>query len=66
MNHFTKCLFSAKFGSDISCGTKTISSGNITLVKAYSLVSNRGRSQNCQNLNFLHIFVARLQEAHLP
>ena len=29
-------------------------------------MSNRGRSQNCQNLNFLHIFVALLQEAHFP
>ena len=29
-------------------------------VKAYSLVSNRGRSQNIQNLNFLHISVTLL------
>ena len=29
-------------------------------LKAYSLMSNRGRSQNFQNLNFLHIFVALL------
>ena len=27
---------------------------------------NRGRFQNCQNLNFLHIFVAHFQEAHFP
>ena len=26
----------------------------------------RGLSQNCQNLNFLHIFVAPLQATHLP
>ena len=32
----------------------------ITSLKAYSLMSNRGRSQNFQNLNFLHIFVALL------
>ena len=25
---------------------------------------NRGRSQNCRNLNFLHIFLALLEEAH--
>ena len=35
-------------------------------LKVYSLMSNRGRSQNCQNLNFLHIFVALLQEGHFP
>ena len=29
-------------------------------LKAYSLMLNRGRSQNFQNLNFLHIFVALL------
>ena len=29
-------------------------------LKAYSLMSNRGRSQNFQNLKFLHIFVALL------
>ena len=27
---------------------------------------NRGHSENCQNLNFLHIFVALLKEAHFP
>ena len=27
-------------------------------LKAYSLILNRGRSQNVQDLNFLHIFVA--------
>ena len=27
---------------------------------------NRGRSENFQNLNFLHIFVALLLEAHSP
>ena len=31
-------------------------------LKAYSLMSNRGHSQNFQNLNFLHIFVALLSE----
>ena len=29
-------------------------------------MSNRGRSQNFQNLNFVHIFVALLQESHFP
>ena len=29
-------------------------------LKAYSLMPNRGRSQNCQNLYFLHIFIAPL------
>ena len=28
------------------------------------MMSNRGRSQNFQNLNFLHIFVALFREAH--
>ena len=32
-------------------------------LKAYSLMLDRGRSQNFQNLNFLHIFVDLLQEA---
>ena len=32
----------------------------------YSLMSNRGRSQNFQNLNFLHNFCDLLQEAHFP
>ena len=35
-------------------------------LKAYSLMLNRGRSQNFQNLIFLHIFVALLLEAHIP
>ena len=37
---------------------------NLTLevLKAYSLMSNRGRSQNFQNLNFLHISVALHKE----
>ena len=29
-------------------------------------MSNRGPSQNCQNLNFVHIFVALIEEAHFP
>ena len=29
-------------------------------LKAYSLINNRGRSQTCQNLNFLYISVALL------
>ena len=29
-------------------------------------MSNRGRSQNFQNVNFLHIFLALLKEAHFP
>ena len=33
-------------------------------LKAYSLISYRGRSQKFQNLNFLHLFVAFLQEGH--
>ena len=35
-------------------------------LKAYSLISYRGRSQNFQNLNFLHLFVAFLQKGHFP
>ena len=35
-------------------------------LKAYSLISYRGRSQKFQNLNFLHLFVAFLQEGHFP
>ena len=35
-------------------------------LKAYSLISFRGRSQKFQNLNFLHLFVAFLQEGHFP
>ena len=33
-------------------------------LKAYSQISYRGHSQKIQNLNFLHLFVALLQEAH--
>ena len=36
------------------------------MLKAYSPMSNRGRSQNFQNLNFLHIFVGLLYEVHFP
>ena len=35
-------------------------------LKAYSLISYRGRSQKFQNLNFLHLFVAFLQKIHFP
>ena len=35
-------------------------------LKAYSLISYRGRSQKFQNLNFLHLFVAFLQEGNFP
>ena len=35
-------------------------------LKAYSLMSNRGRSENFQNFNFLQIFVALLLWAHFP
>ena len=35
-------------------------------LKAYSLMLKRGRSQNFWNVNFLHIFVALLKEAHFP
>ena len=35
-------------------------------LKAYSLISYRGRSQKIQTLNFLHLFVAFLQEGHFP
>ena len=38
----------------------------IALLKAYSLISNRVRSQKCQNLNFLHLFVAFLRKIHFP
>ena len=36
------------------------------MLKAYSLISYRERSQKFQNLNFLHLFVAFLQEGHFP
>ena len=36
------------------------------ILKAYSLISYRGRSQKFQNLNFLHLFVAFLQKIHFP
>ena len=46
--------------------TRTIG-GPITLtLKAYSLMLNRGRSQNFENLNFLNISVALLKEAPFP
>ena len=32
--------------------------------KAYSQISYRGRSQKCQNLNFLFLFVAFLKKIH--
>ena len=35
-------------------------------LKAYSLRSNRGHSQNFQKFEFLHIFLALLKEAHFP
>ena len=35
-----------------------ISSDHMHKLKVYSLMSNRGPSQNFQNLNFLHISVA--------
>ena len=35
------------------------------VLKSYSLMLNRGCSQNCQNLNFLHIFVAFLAHTSL-
>ena len=46
-------------------GTKFTGSGKLGL-KAYFLMLNRGRSQNCENFSFLHIFVALLKEAHVP
>ena len=33
-------------------------------LKKYPQISYRGCSQKCQNYNFLHLFVALLQEAH--
>ena len=36
------------------------------MLKAYSLMWNRGRSQNFQNLIFLYIFVALLKEHTSP
>ena len=46
------------------CGKKGL---NVKFqLKAYTLMSNRGRSQNFKNLNFLHIFLALLKEAHFP
>ena len=46
---------------EVKASTNVSSSmdGNAHL-KAYSLMLNRGRSQNVQNLIFLHIFVAHL------
>ena len=32
----------------------------LSILQAYSLMLNRGHSQNCQNLIFLHIFIALL------
>ena len=29
---------------------------HMVVLKAYSVISNRGRSENCQSFNFLHIF----------
>ena len=36
------------------------------MLKAYSQISYRGRSQKFYNVKFLHLFVALLQEAHFP
>ena len=36
------------------------------MLKAHSLMSNRGRSQNCKNLNIFHTFLALLEEALVP
>ena len=38
----------------------------LAILKAYYLISYKGCSQNCQNLNFLHLFVALLLVAHFP
>ena len=38
----------------------------MAMLKAYSQISNRGRSQKIQHLNFLHIFVTFLQKIHFP
>ena len=38
----------------------------IAALKAYSLMSNRGRSKHFQNLNFVHISVGLLYEAQFP
>ena len=35
-------------------------------LKAYSQISDRGCSQNCQNLNFLHLFLALPLKTHFP
>ena len=35
-------------------------------LKAYSLISYRGRSQKFENWNFLHLFVAFLPKVHFP
>ena len=45
---------------------KKIEFVSIPKLKAYSLMLNRGRSQNFQNLIFLHIFLAFLKKAHFP
>ena len=35
-------------------------------LKAYSLISYRGHSENFQNLSFLHLRIALLLEAQFP
>ena len=47
------------------CSTWPSQVENIHL-KAYSQISDRGRSQNCQNLNFLHMFIAFALKTHFP
>ena len=36
------------------------------ILKTYSQISNRGRSQKIPNLNFLHLFIALTLQTHFP
>ena len=48
---------------------KDFQSGKVNLnsvLKAYSQISNRGRSQKFQNLNFLHLFITLPLKTHFP
>ena len=72
-------LCSVEYKIFLKCSSKTIPPTDFKIgrnvhycvlegvvLKAYSLISYRGRSQKFQNLNFLHLFVAFLQKIHFP
>ena len=62
--------FLFRAGKDLFTKRRNVQVGSLLifmfLLKAYSLISYRGRSQKFQNLNFLHLFVAFLQKIHFP